>query len=136
MGSQHMDSHRASVHPEIVAGPHRDVVASRRRLVGMEGFRVDGPDGRVGYVKRVSSTTSGGAPDTLHVATGLFIVRVVPIPASEIVDVEPERRRLVIRQMVRRPRPPRIAQVVCCFLASIGNDTPRGNGATPAKGGR
>lgn len=116
--------------------PGRDVVASRRRLAGTEGFRADGPDGRIGYVKRVSSSTIEDAPDTLHVATGLFIVRVVPIPASEIVDVEPERGRVVVRQMVRRPRPPRIAEVVRGFLASIGNDTPRSNGATPARGGR
>jgi hypothetical protein len=116
----------------VVVNP--DVVASHRRLVGVEGFRVDGPEGRVGYVKSVTSEASPRAPDTLHVATGLFIVRVVPVPAADIVDVEPERRRLLIRRMVQRPRSPHIAEALRRFLASVGNDKPRG--VTSAKGGR
>ena len=134
MGSKNTHSCMQVDHPDTVAVPNRDVVASRRRLAGVEGFRVDGPEGRVGYVKSVSCETRGSAPVTLHVATGLFIVRVVPVPASDIVDVEPERRRLVIRRMVRRPRPPNIAEVLRRFLASAGNDKPRG--FTSAKGGR
>jgi len=134
MGSKNTHSHIPVDAPDTVAVANPDVVASRRRLAGVEGFRVDGPEGRVGYVKSVSSETSGGAPDTLHVATGLFIVRVVPLPASEIVDVEPERRRLVIRRMLRRSRQPNIAEVVRRFLASVGNNKP--NGVTSTKGGR
>jgi hypothetical protein len=134
MGSKNTHSHMQVDYPDTVAASNRDVVASRRRLTGVEGFRVDGPEGRVGYVQRVSSATSGDPPDTLHVATGLFIVRVVPVPASDIIDVQRERRRLVIRRMVRRPRPPNVAEVVRRFLASVGNDKPRG--VTSAKGGR
>jgi hypothetical protein len=134
MGSKYISTRTPFDSADTVAGPTRDVVASRPRLVGLEGFRVDGPEGRVGYVKSVSSETSGGAPDTLHVATGLFIVRVVQVPASEIVDVEPARRRLAIRHMVRRPRSPHIAEVLRRFLASVGNDKP--NGVTSTKGGR
>jgi len=134
MGSKNTHSNMQVDYLDTVAVPNRDVVASRPRLAGVEGFRVDGPEGRVGYVKSVSSETRGSAPDTLHVATGLFMVRVVPVPVSEIVDVEPERRRLVIRRMVRRPRSPNIAEVLRRFLASVGNDKP--HGVTPAKGGR
>jgi hypothetical protein len=134
MGSKNTHPQMPVDHLDTVAVPNRDVVASRPRLAGVEGFRVDGPEGRVGYVKSVSSETRGSAPDTLHVATGLFIVRVVPVPAADIVDIEPERRRVAIRRMVRRPRSPNIAEVLRRFLATVGNDKP--HGVTPAKGGR
>lgn len=134
MGSKNTHSRVPVDAPDSASVVNPDVVASRRRLAGVEGFRVDGPEGRVGYVKSVSSAASPSAPDTLHVATGLFIVRVVPVPASDIVDVEPERRRLLIRRMVQRPRSPHIAEALRRFLASVGNDKSRG--ITSAKGGR
>jgi hypothetical protein len=85
----------------------------------VEGFRVDGPDGRIGVVTRVSSSSAGKAPDTVHVVTGLFIVRVVPVAVSEIVQIDTERRRLLVRSMVRLPRSKDVARMLRRFLASV-----------------
>ena len=87
MGSPDIRSSTRSVHTKDVVDPAPDVVASPRRsgsndIGGVEGFRVDGPDGRIGVVTRESASTTGEPPDTIHVVTGLFIVRVVPIAAS------------------------------------------------------
>jgi hypothetical protein len=132
MGSPDIRPSSRSVHTEDVVAPARDVVAPRSRpafsdIAGVEGFRVDGPEGRVGVVTRLSAQEVGAPPDTMHVITGLFIVRVVPIPASEIVRIDHELRRIDIRSMVRRPRSPHVKQMLRRFLASVGN------GATPSR---
>ena len=124
MGSRDIRSSARSGHTEDVVGTQRDVVAPLRRsgtdsIAGVEGFRVDGPDGRIGVVTRVSSSSAGEAPDTIHVVTGLFIVRVVAVPASEIVQIDADRRRLLIRSMVRLSRTPNVAQMLRRFLASV-----------------
>ena len=130
MGSRDIRSSSRSVHTQDVVAPARDVVAPRSRpgtsdIAGVEGFRVDGPDGRIGSVTRVSAPAVGAPPDTMHVVTGLFIVRVVPVPASEVVRIDDELRRVDIRSMVRRPRSPHVKRMLRRFLASVGN------GATP-----
>lgn len=130
MGSRDIRSSSRSVHTQDVVAPARDVVAPRSRpgtsdIAGVEGFRVDGPDGRIGSVTRVSAPAAGAPPDTMHVVTGLFIVRVVPVPASEVVRIDDELRRVDIRSMVRRPRSPHVKRMLRRFLASVGN------GATP-----
>jgi hypothetical protein len=60
-----------------------------------EGFRVDGPDGRLGHVRsiRFGSTAE---PEALEVRVGLFGRRSFLIPASDIVEAVPEERRLVL----------------------------------------
>jgi hypothetical protein len=103
----------------------RDVVAtdSRRQATdvrGLEGFRVDGPDGRIGTVTAVSSSTPGRAADTLHVVTGLFIMRVVSVGAPHIVAIDRDGRRVLIRMMLRAPRSSNIARMLRRFLASAG----------------
>ena len=80
---------------------------------------MDGPDGRIGVVTRVSSSSAGAAPDTIHVVTGLFIVRVVPVAASEIVQIDTERRRVLVRSIVRLPRSKHVARMLRRFLASV-----------------
>ena len=126
MGSRDIRPSSRSVHTQDVVAPARDVVAPRSRpgsgdIAGIEGFRVDGPDGRIGVVTRVSARAVGAPPDTMHVVTGLFIVRIVPIPASEIVGIDAELRRVDIRSMVRRPRSPHVRRMLRRFLASVGN---------------
>jgi hypothetical protein len=124
LGSRDIRSSARSGHTKDVVGTPRDVVAPPRRsgsdgIGGVEGFRVDGPDGRIGVVTRVSSSSAGEAPDTIHVVTGLFIVRVVPISAAQIVQIDTERRRLLVRSMVRLPRSKHVARMLRRFLASI-----------------
>ena len=124
LGSRDIRSSARSGHTKDVVGTPRDVVAPPQRsgpegIGGVEGFRVDGPDGRIGVVTRVSSSSAGEAPDTIHVVTGLFIVRVVPVAVSEIVQIDAERRRLLVRSMVRLPRSKRVARMLRRYLASI-----------------
>jgi hypothetical protein len=126
MESRDIRSSSRSVHAPDVVAPARDVVAPGPRpgstdISGIERFRVDGPDGRIGVVTRVSASAPGAPLDTIHVVAGLFIVRVVPVPASEIVRIDSERRRVHIRSMVRRPRSPHVRQMLRRFLASVGN---------------
>jgi hypothetical protein len=126
MGSRDIRPSSRSVDTQDVVSPARDVVAPRSKpgssdITGVEGFRVDGPVGRIGSVTRVSARASGAAPDTMHVVTGLFIIRVVPVPASDIVRVDADLRRVDIRSMVRRPRSPHVRRMLRRFLASVGN---------------
>lgn len=124
LGSRNIPSSARSGDTEDVVGTQRDVVATPQRsasdgIGAVEGFRVDGPDGRIGVVTRVSSSTVDGPADTIHVVTGLFIVRVVPVAGSEIVQIDTERRRVVIRSMVRLSRTPNVAGMLRRFLASV-----------------
>ena len=101
----------------------RDVVAARPAaagfdLSGFEGYRVDGPDGRVGVVTNVTASRSDGPLDTVHVVTGLFIARVTPVAEREILEVDPERRRLFIRTMLRPQRSSNMARMLRRLFAS------------------
>jgi hypothetical protein len=65
-----------------------------------EGFRVDGPGGRIGRVCGVRFGTYA-QPEVLEVQAGLLGRRMFLIPASDVVEAVPEERRLVL---VDRPR--------------------------------
>jgi len=121
MGSRDIRPAQRPVHREDVVAAA--VVAPRapRRptdLRAVEGFRVDGPDGRIGTVTSVSSTPSSAPPDTMHVVTGLFIVRVVPVPALDVLQIDDQRRRVLVRTMLRRPRTPDVRVMLRRFFAS------------------
>ena len=125
MGSRDIRSAQRPVHREDVVAATHDVVAPSRRartadIRGVEGFRVDGPDGRIGTVTTVSSSTPGEPPDTIQLATGLFIVRVVPVAVSEILQIDDDRSRVLIRTMLRRPRTPNVRGMLRRFLATSG----------------
>ena len=121
MGSRDIRSVQRPVHREDVVAaavvapraPHRPT-----DLRAVEGFRVDGPDGRIGTVTSVSSTPSSAPPDTMHVVTGLFIVRVVPVPALDVLQIDDQRRRMLVRTMLRRPRTPDVRVMLRRFFAS------------------
>jgi len=121
MESRDIRSAQRPVHREDVVAAA--VVAPRapRRptdLRAVEGFRVDGPDGRIGTVTSVSSTPSSAPPDTMHVVTGLFIVRVVPVPALDVLQIDDQRRRVLVRTMLRRPRTPDVRVMLRRLFAS------------------
>ena len=123
MGSRDIRPVHEPLHREDVVAATRDVVAARPGapafdLSGVEGYRVDGPDGRVGVVTGVTAGRADGPLDTIHVVTGLFIVRVTPVPETEIIEVDPDRRCLVIRTMLRAPRSPHVAQMLRRFFAA------------------
>jgi hypothetical protein len=96
-------------------------------IAGVEGFRVDGPEGRVGVVTAVSARAAGAPPDTVHILTGLFIARVVTVQASDIVRIDADRHCVHIRSMAQRPGSPHVARMLHRFRASVGN------GATPLR---
>lgn len=65
-----------------------------------DGFRVDGPDGRIGVVDHVEPGLGANVPDVVAVASGLWRIRLTRIPLTDVVEVEPGRRRLVVRKVV------------------------------------
>jgi hypothetical protein len=122
MGSRDIRPVRQPLHREDVVAAARDVVAARSAapafdLSGIEGYRVDGPDGRVGVVTNVTASRPDGPLDTIHVVTGLFIVRVTPVAESEILEVDPERRRLFIRTMLRPQRSTNVVRMLRRFAS-------------------
>ena len=67
-----------------------------------EGFRVDSPDGRVGFVAELRFGTSMARPDALAVRAGLFGRLLLIIPVEQVLEVVPQERRIVLRAS---PRP-------------------------------
>ena len=125
MGSRDIRRAKRSVHREDVVAAARDVVATPPRapaadIQRVEGFRVDGPDGRIGTVKNVSSGTPGAPLDTIDVVTGLFVIRVTTVTAAEILQIDDERRRILVRTMLRRPRTTQARGMLRRFLGSVG----------------
>jgi hypothetical protein len=118
------------IHPVGQPLYREDVVAATRAgvaarpvppafdLSDVEGYRVDGPDGRVGVVTSVSASRNDGPLDTIHVVTGLFIVRVTPVAVSEILEIDADRRCLLIRTMLRPPRSSNVARMLRRLFAS------------------
>jgi hypothetical protein len=123
MGSRDIRPVRQPLHREDVVAATRDVVAARPvppafDVSDVEGYRVDGPDGRVGLVTSVSASRNDGPLDTIHVVTGLFIVRVTPVAVSEILEIDADRRCLLIRTMLRPPRSSNVARMLRRLFAS------------------
>ena len=59
-----------------------------------EGFRVDGPNGRLGTVSGIGRNASGD-PAWLEVRTGLFFRRTIRIGFADVETIEPAARRLI-----------------------------------------
>lgn len=71
------------------------------QIVGSVGFRVDGPNGRLGTVVGALIGAWTDRPDGLEVESGLFRRRIDVIPIEAITEVHPARRRIVVD---REPR--------------------------------
>ena len=67
-----------------------------------EGFRVDSPDGRVGFVSELRFGTSMARPDALAVRAGLFGRLLLIVPVEQVAEVLPQERQIVLRAS---PRP-------------------------------
>ncbi len=87
--------------------PSDAVSAKRPPVTGLlrdcRAYRVDGPEGRFGVVRRVVLEGDGGRPPHLVVTMGLFIIRTVRIPIADIVEIRPDLRRVVVRTAVEAP---------------------------------
>jgi hypothetical protein len=66
------------------------------------GFRVDGPDGRIGVLHGVSPDEPTAPPQRLLISMGLFIVTTASIAVGEVRSVDGERQRIVV---AATPRP-------------------------------
>ena len=75
-------------------------------LAHCEGFRVDGPDGRIGVVEHVVYESRPDVPDVVSVASGRWRLRSTDVPIADVLEVRPEQERLLVR---RPPGPHRRA---------------------------
>jgi hypothetical protein len=60
------------------------------------GFRVDGPDGRLGTVVATLFGSFLESPDALEVRVGLFHPRTVVVPIDAVSNVDLDRKRLLL----------------------------------------
>jgi hypothetical protein len=60
-----------------------------------DGFRVDGPRGRIGVVEEVRHTAEGGS--LLVIRTGVLGLRAVAISTREVFEIVPRARRLWLK---------------------------------------
>ena len=65
-------------------------------LCRCEGFRVDGPEGRIGLVEAVMFRIRPDEPDALIVRAGMFGRRLVIVPIEDVADVVPRRERILL----------------------------------------
>ena len=66
-------------------------------LACAQAYRVDTHDGRIGSVAAVL-LRAGGEPGYLLVHTGLMSCQLTSVPFAAVEDVDPERRRVVLRE--------------------------------------
>jgi hypothetical protein len=83
--------------------------ASSRRLLGLsEGYRAESTAGRIGTVERVLRRRSTGEPYALAIRAGLYVTRLVVVPASFVTAVDGGRRCVVLEAgVLEAPRLPR-----------------------------
>jgi hypothetical protein len=68
------------------------------------GFRVDGPEGRVGVLSIVIPDYGDGLPERIRITTGLFLTTSVEVAFGEVVSVDPFTRRIRIGSAVEPRR--------------------------------
>jgi len=62
-----------------------------------EGFRVDGPSGRLGVVDHVVYRSRLDRPDALAVCSGTWKLHTDQVRVDDVVEVSPGEQRLVLR---------------------------------------
>jgi hypothetical protein len=75
-----------------------------RRVRKAVGFRVDGPEGRIGVLTAIEAGDRGDASDHIEVRTGLFIMRTARIPVADVLGVDPARHLVRVRTMPECPQ--------------------------------
>jgi hypothetical protein len=88
--------------PDVVA--IRPGVALVPTLRTAAGFRVDGPDGRIGVLRGIAPARPAEQPERLLVAVGLFNINTVSIAVADVRSVDVERRRIVVATTPPLPR--------------------------------
>ena len=95
-----------------------EAAALVRTLRSAAGFRVDGPDGRIGVLRGVTPREPSAPPEQLLVSMGLFIVTTVSIEVAEVRSVDAARRRIVVAvtPQPERRRPAELARRIRRFV--------------------
>jgi hypothetical protein len=101
-----------------VVGIRPGAAALAPTLRAAAGYRVDGPDGRIGVLRGVAPPEPAAPPEQLVVSIGLFIITTVSIAVTEVRSVDVERRRIVVATTppLRRHRPAGLARRVRRFI--------------------
>jgi hypothetical protein len=89
----------------MAAGPQRPRDAASDFdywLRRCEGFRVDSPQGRVGFVEEVRYASRCDRPDLIAVRVGLLGRLLLIVPVGEVEEILPSEERIVLH---RSPRP-------------------------------
>ncbi len=75
---------------------HRPLTPEQRRywLRNCQGFRVDGPGGKVGVVEDVLFGSDAAEPAALVVRAGMLGTRVEVVSIEDVADVDPQRTRI------------------------------------------
>jgi hypothetical protein len=79
-------------------GHHSRAAGPRKEIPPSEGFRVDGPGGRIGIVEEVRDVRD---EPLLAVRAGLLGRRVLLIPATEVFEIVPRAMRIWLRTRSR-----------------------------------
>jgi hypothetical protein len=69
-----------------------------------EGFRVDGPEGRLGIVEHVVYGSRRDRPEVVAITSGMWRTRTDDVLIADVVEVWPARGRLVVRGGLGRTR--------------------------------
>jgi hypothetical protein len=75
--------------------------SASRDLMGARAYRVDTHDGRIGTVAAVLPQVAHSGSGVLLVQSGLLTCRLVAIPFDDVEEVNPARRRVVLRDVCR-----------------------------------
>jgi hypothetical protein len=79
-------------------------MSTEERLAGVQGYRVETCDGRIGSVAAVLPRVGRGNPGVLLVQSGLLTCRLNAIRFDEVESVDAGARRVVVRER-REPDP-------------------------------
>src|SRR5215831_343675 len=66
-----------------------------------EGFRVDSPHGRVGFVEELRYLSRLDRPDAIAVRAGLLGRLLLIVPVAEIEEIRPSEKRIVLQHSPR-----------------------------------
>jgi hypothetical protein len=92
------------VHGSDVVTIRPDAVTLAPVLRAAAGFRVDGPDGRIGVLYGVSPDKPTAPPQRLLISIGLFIVTTASIAVGDVRSVDGERQRIIVATTPRTMR--------------------------------
>src|SRR5215213_2251004 len=68
-----------------------------------EGFRVDAPPRRVGFVEEVRYASRCDRPDVIAVGVGLLSRLLLILPVGEVAEILPSEERIILHRPPRRP---------------------------------